>query len=267
LQQGERFVDDNVHKERSNLAHSFQSAFENEELLAKIIEFFPYPIQVYTPDGTSVMVNQALLREYHIFSSDMIIGKYNIFEDPSVIELGLLTHKEKLFMGETIFLTDIKVPLKEIALRYGIEDLDLEAVFQDITIFPIMDNSNKLSYIVALLINRRVYRGKYEIVEAREYIENQWLNPFDMNETAKAAGLSKTHFRRLFKKHTGMTPHEYYMNFKINKVKEKLSDPDLSISQAFAACGADYNGYLARKFKEKVGASPSQYRNKTTQNK
>ncbi|PKM89580.1 MAG: hypothetical protein CVU87_05000 [Firmicutes bacterium HGW-Firmicutes-12] len=128
-----------------------------------------------------------------------------------------------------------------------------------------MDNGNNVSYIVALLINRRVYRGKNEIVEAREYIERQWLNPFDMSETAKAVGLSKTHFIRHFKKHTGMTPHEYYTNFKINKVKEKLLDPDLSISQAFAVCGADYNGYLARVFKKKVGATPSQYLNSSTQ--
>lgn len=254
----------NIQNEQSNVQRSFQSAFENEGLQAKIIEFFPYPIQVYSPEGTSVMVNQALLREYHIPSSDMIIGKYNIFMDPSVIEAGFLKHKEKLFMGETIYLVDIKVPYKDIALRYGIEDFDLEAVYQDITIFPILDRCKKVSNIVALLINRRVYHGKNEIIEARKYIENQWLNPFDMNETAKAAGLSKTHFMRLFKKNTGMTPHEYYMNLKINKVKEKLLDPDLSIAQAFAACGADYNGHLARVFKEKVGTTPSQYRNRIT---
>ena len=257
-------VDDIDNKQRL-MVQSFQYVSENEDLLAKIIEFFPYPIQVYTPDGTSVMVNHALLREYHISRPDVIVGKYNIFKDPAVIETGLVKQKDKLLKGETIFLKDIKVPLKDIAQRYGIKDYDLEAIYQDVTIFPILDSGNKVSYIVALLINRTVFRGKNEIINAREYIENKWMDPFDMNEVAKVAGLSRTHFMRIFKKHTGMTPHEYYISFKINKVKDKLLDSNLSITQAFAACGADYNGYLARVFKEKVGLTPSQYRNMTTQ--
>jgi len=40
----------------------------------------PYPIQVYAPDGTSVLVNQGLLKEYNVSSPDMIVGKYNVFE-------------------------------------------------------------------------------------------------------------------------------------------------------------------------------------------
>ncbi|HCS11004.1 MAG TPA: AraC family transcriptional regulator, partial [Clostridiales bacterium] len=65
---------------------------------------------------------------------------------------------------------------------------------------------------------------------------------------------------KLFKKHTGITPHEYYSNYKLSKLKEKLLDTNLSISQAFAACNMNYNGYYARVFKEKIGVTPSDYR-------
>lgn len=118
-------------------------------------------------------------------------------------------------------------------------------------------------YVVALLINRRVYRGKNEIERAREYIETNWFNKFDLNEAAKTACLSKAHFSKLFKKHTGVTPLEYYTNYKISKLKEKLRDPNLSITQAFAACNMDYNGYAARLFREKTGLTPSEYRKVT----
>ena len=90
-----------------------------------------------------------------------------------------------------------------------------------------------------------------------------WLERFDLNETAKAACLSKAHFTKLFKKHTGVTPHEYYTNYKISKLKEKLQDTNLSIAQAFAACNMDYNGHSARVFKDKTGLSPSAYRKKS----
>ena len=81
-----------------------------------------------------------------------------------------------------------------------------------------------------------------------------------MGETARAACLSKAHFTKLFKKHTGKSPHEYYIDYKIDKVKEKLLDTNLSIAQAFAACNMDYNGHSARVFKDKTGVSPSAYR-------
>lgn len=61
------------------------SPFAAKGLGSKAIELFPYPIQVYDPDGTSVLVNEALLAEYHAFSPDLIVGKYNVLKDPSVI--------------------------------------------------------------------------------------------------------------------------------------------------------------------------------------
>ena len=101
-------------------------------------------------------------------------------------------------------------------------------------------------YVAAVLVNRRVYQRKDEIAKAREYIESHWLERFNANKTAKAAYLSKAHFTRLFRKHTGMTPYEYYTNYRISKLKEKLMDANLTVKQAFAACNMDYNGNSAR---------------------
>jgi len=245
---------------QNDMIASFQSLFAKEELLAKVIECFPYPIQIYAPDGSSVLVNKAMLAEYHTISADMVVGKYNVFKDPDVIATGQLHALKRAFRGETVFFPDVKVPLEGIAERYGIEDFDVEAIYQDITVFPILDDEKRVIYVAAFLINRRVYRGKDEIEKAKEYIENHWLDRFDLKETAKAACLSKAHFTKLFKKHTGVTPHEYYINYKIGKVKEKLLDANLSIAQAFAACNMDYNGHSAGVFKNKTGVSPSAYR-------
>ncbi|NLT20270.1 MAG: helix-turn-helix transcriptional regulator [Syntrophomonadaceae bacterium] len=250
----------NMKDMQNNIIESFQSFFGKEELLAKVIECFPYPIQVYAQDGTSVLVNKAMLAEYHTISPDMVVGKYNIFKDPYIVASGQLPVLKRAFKGETVFFPDVRVPLEEIAERYGIQDFDVEAVYQDITVFPILDDEKRVIYVAAFLINRRVYRGKNEIAKAKEYIETHWQEPFDAGATAKAACLSKTHFTKLFKKHTGVTPHEYYTNYKISNLKEKLQDTNLSIAQAFAACNMDYNGHSARVFKNKTGLSPSTYR-------
>ncbi len=72
--------------------------------------------------------------------------------------------------------------------------------------------------------------------------------------------MSRYHYTRLFKRHTGMTPYNYHQEVRIGKIKEKLCDIKLSITQAFEACGADYNGNMAKVFKRKTGMTPSQYR-------
>jgi hypothetical protein len=54
---------------------------------------------------------------------------------------------------------------------------------------------------------------------------------------------------------------------KINKLKEKLCDTNLSISHAFNECGVDYNGNISKLFKQRLGMTPSQYRAMMTKNK
>lgn len=253
-------MESDMESRQKNIMDSLQSIFGQEELLAKVVEFFPYPIQVYDMDGTSVLVNRAMLTEYHISSPDMIVGKYNVLKDPAVIATGKLHELKRAFKGETVFFQDVRVPLEEITEKYDIRDLDIEAIYQDITLFPITDGMKRVIYVVALLINRRVYRGKDEIEKAKEYIESHWMDRYNASETAKAACLSKAHFTKLFKKHTRVTPYQYYINYKISKLKEKLLDTNLSVAEAFAACNIDYNGHFARLFREKVGVSPSVYR-------
>jgi len=180
---------------QKDMIESFQSLFGGEELLGKVIECFPYPIQIYAPDGTSVLVNKAMLAEYHIVRPDMVVGKYNIFKDPAVIATGQLHMVKRAFQGETVFFSDVRVPLEDIAKRYGIEDFDVEAIYQNITIFPILDDESRVIYVAAFLINKRVYRGKNEVEKAKEYIEIHWMERFDLSETAKAAHLSKAHLQ------------------------------------------------------------------------
>jgi len=252
-----------IQERQLNNIDSYSSIFKNfkkEQLLARVIKCFPYPIQIYAPDGTSVMVNDAMLAEFKNVSPDMVVGKYNIFKDPDVIATGQMDKVKRAFQGEIVFFQDVKVPLESIVERYGIRDLDLEAVYQDITLFPILDEEKRVIYVVSFLVNRRVYRGKDKIEKAKEYIESHWLEPFNLREAAKAACLSKAQFTKLFKKHTGLTPHEYYINCKVEKLKEKLLDGNLTIAQVFNACNMNYNGHFARVFKEKTGFTPSAYR-------
>jgi hypothetical protein len=78
-------------------------SLSEEELRAKAIESLPYPIHVYAADGTSVLVNEAILIEYHASDPSVVVGQYNVLSDPAVIATGQLHELRRAFQGETVF--------------------------------------------------------------------------------------------------------------------------------------------------------------------
>ncbi len=251
---------DKIGDAQKSLTESFQLLIKERELLAKVIEFFPYPIQIFSLDGTARMVNKATLELIGIKDVESHVGIYNVFRDPIVSGLGFMNQVRQVLEGKTVYLTDFNAPYQDMIRYFNVVDRDIQTISSDITCFPLINADGVMEYFAAVFIFKNIYWGKEEIKWGRQYIEAHWQEPFDANETARAACLSKAYFTKLFKKHTGITPHEYYINYRISKLKEKLLDTNLTIAQAFTACNIDYNGHSARVFKERTGLSPSEYR-------
>lgn len=258
---------ESIHDSKQDRLNMLQASFEavlgEEELFSKIIDFFPYPIEVFARDGTAVMVNRAMLTEFGVPSQDMIIGKYNIFQDPEIDKNGLSDLVKEVFNGQTRTVTNIKVPLKSIQERYTIENLDIESMYQDATGFPIRNEQGEVSHVAVIFITRRIYKGKVSIANAIEYLEKNWDQEYNLSETAKAAGLSTYHFSRVFKIDVGMTPYSYYRKLKMEHLMEKLRDTNLTVKEAFNVCGLEYNGHSFSVFKKHVGVTPLKYREMT----
>ncbi len=227
-------------------------------LLADIIEFFPYPIHVYAADGTMVMTNRAFLHLFNIKGPERVIGKFNVLTDPLMEKQGVKQEVLRTFRGETVQKADVRVPLPAIMEEFGGRELSFSGLFQNITSFPVYVKDS--FYVVAVFVTSRVYTDKQEIAAAKEYIVSHWLEEFDLDRLAACVNLSRYHFARLFKKHTGMTPYKYYQDIKLDRLKDALCDRSLSVTQAFEACGVTYSGNYARIFREKVGMTPSQFR-------
>jgi|LSQX01.1.fsa_nt_gb AraC-like DNA-binding protein len=252
-----------VNDVQNDLTESFQSITNKQDMLAKVIEYFPYPIQVFSIDGTARIINKAAVDMLGIKTMESHVGKYNVFKDPFVHALGAADQIRQVLKGKTVHLTDFSASYQYMIKHYNAVDCDIQTLISDITCFPLVKPDGSVECFVAVFINNKIYKMKEEISHGKRYIETHWQEPYDADKTAKAACLSKTHFTKLFKKHTGLTPHEYYNNYRISKLKEKLLDSNLTITQAFAACNIDYNGRFAKMFKEKVGVTPSVYKKMT----
>ncbi len=247
-------------------ARSFQSLYENKDLFIEIVKHFPYPMHICAPDGTMLLANEAYLKFAKISNPERLYKKHNILQNPNLERWGVKDFTVRAFQGEAVYAYDVKVPHQEIVDRLGDDkELVYGSMYHNITALPIRDSNNKLLFIVFIFITSRYYQDREEIIKGKEYIDNHWREEFDIDKLAGIVHMSRYHYTRLFKQHTGMTPYSYYQEVKIGKLKEKLCDTNLSITQVFEECGVDYNGNLAKIFKDKLGMTPSQYRTMMTQ--
>lgn len=208
-----------------------QSTEDMHEMFS-VLELFPVPVEVFSPDGLSLFVNQAFADFFQIHS-EKIIGKLNILYDPYVnCELGLSDYIRRVFTGEILSIHDLKVPFREIGTRYGSNQIKRQEsdLYQDIISFPLRGEDNSINYIVTVFMTKRVCGMRLDIMKAKQYIDEHWNDDFDLDRIAGIAGISRHHLARLFKKMIGVTPYSYYKEIKIEKIKEALDDISLSIS-------------------------------------
>ncbi|GHU62263.1 hypothetical protein AGMMS49983_03410 [Clostridia bacterium] len=232
--------------------------------IAQIFEKAPFPVEIYDAEGTTVWINDAMLKMNGYDDPGdrgKLVGKYNVFRDSAALVAVWITEAEaRVRSGEIVTFTNQAISKEEYLALFALKDTDISSVCLDTTITPVMDETGTLRFFMVTMNVRWIYYGKEEIARAKTYIETHWLKPFDAAHAAHAAHLSKTHFYRLFKKHTGMTPREYYAKYKIGKLTEYLQNPALSIGEAFAACQMEYNSNSLKMFKDVVGTSPTKYR-------
>lgn len=244
----------------------FQSLYENKELFVQIVKYFPYPMHICAPDGTMLLANEEYLKFAKISNPERLYKKHNILLNPNLERWGVKDFVLRAFQGETVYAYDVKVPHQEIIERLGDnKELVSGSMFHNMTALPIRDSNDQLLFIVFIFITSRYYQDREEIMKGKEYIDDHWKEEFDIDKLADIVHMSRYHYTRLFKQYTGITPYSYYQDVKFSKLKEMLCDNNLSITQVFDECGVDYNGNLAKKFKQKLGMTPSQYRAKMTQ--
>lgn len=251
---------DSRRRKVSAVAKPQEGIFEKEkpDVFQKIIEQFPYAIQILSADGTLRYANEAFFRLFLIEDKSKMVGKMNLLRDEAVRTSGMMDYVLRSLSGESISLADEPAPLQTISSQYDNAQLPTAIRYADILTFPIK-MGGKLEYIIVVFRQSRDYEGRREYIKAKEYIDNHWER-FDLDAAAKASGLSRNRLTKVFKELASITPSEYSLRVKINHIKEKLLDPNLSVAQAFAACGADYSGYYARVFRRFVGQTPLQYR-------
>src|SRR5215469_12809605 len=93
-----------------------------------------------------------------------------------------------------------------------------------------------------------------------EYITANLGDKLDLSVLAKVAGVNIYHFARAFKQSTGESPHQYVLRRRIEKAKEFLIQPQVSVIEASTRTGFVDQSHFSKVFHRIVGVPPSQYK-------
>ena len=99
------------------------------------------------------------------------------------------------------------------------------------------------------------------IAKAKFRMQESIENPVEIDQLLEEIPMSYSKFRQAFKKTTGFSPNQYYLNIRLNKAKELLNFTSLSINEIAYHTGFESIFYFSKLFKKKNGISPRDYRN------
>ncbi len=92
-----------------------------------------------------------------------------------------------------------------------------------------------------------------------DYMVTNYHIHMTLTDLAQMAGLSTSHYARLFKEYVGYSPIDYLTHVRIDRAKELLAISDFRIKEISQSVGYQDELYFSRIFKRIVGVSPTQF--------
>lgn len=100
------------------------------------------------------------------------------------------------------------------------------------------------------------------ISKAIHYIKSNYTKSITLNDISKHVNVSTYYLSRMFKKEIGKNFSEYLIEFRMNKAKEFLKNPEFKLYEIADMIGINDSHYFSRLFKKNFGITPTQYRSK-----
>lgn len=98
------------------------------------------------------------------------------------------------------------------------------------------------------------------VSKAREFIDRTLADPLPLSLVARHAGLSESHFCRVFKESTGLTLTDYVNRRRIEWAKKELLKPEVRVSEIAFQIGYQSLSQFNRSFARFTGSSPTHFR-------
>ncbi len=98
------------------------------------------------------------------------------------------------------------------------------------------------------------------LLRAKDLADARYADALDVDDLAGAAGLSRAHFSREFRRAFGESPHAYLLTRRLERAAALLRTTDRSVAEICFAVGLSSLGSFTTSFKRTYGMTPTAYR-------
>ena len=98
------------------------------------------------------------------------------------------------------------------------------------------------------------------LLRAKDLADARYFEPLDVDDLAAAAGLSRAHFSREFRRAFGEAPHAYLLTRRLERAAALLRTTDRSVADVCVSVGLQSIGSFTTSFRRTFGVSPTAYR-------
>ena len=100
------------------------------------------------------------------------------------------------------------------------------------------------------------------LLRAKDLADARYFESLDVDDMAGAAGLSRAHFSREFRRAFGESPHAYLLTRRLERAAALLRATDRSVADICFSIGLQSVGSFTTSFTRTFGVSPTAYRDK-----
>jgi AraC-like DNA-binding protein len=98
------------------------------------------------------------------------------------------------------------------------------------------------------------------LLRAKDVADARYAESLDVNDLAGAAGLSRAHFSREFRRAFGESPHAYLLTRRLERAAALLRSTDRTVADICFSVGLKSVGSFTTSFTRAYGRSPTAYR-------
>ena len=98
------------------------------------------------------------------------------------------------------------------------------------------------------------------LLRAKDLADARYFEPLGVDDLARAAGLSRAHFSREFRRAFGESPHAYLLTRRLERAASLLRATDGSVADVCFSVGLRSVGSFTTSFTRTFGMSPTTYR-------
>lgn len=113
----------------------------------------------------------------------------------------------------------------------------------------------------------RIKTGRRDeiVAQAKMYVDMNYHEKIGLDDVADFLGLNKHYFCSLFKEAEGIGFCQYVKQYRIEKSRTLFADTEKSIMEVMELTGFEDQSYFSKVFREIVGCTPGEYREKCQQ--